>query len=162
MNSRRFICPSRAGERYEGSIARPKRAVLTPGTCPGPGSAGKGGSRLMGAVFARHPSLSALVRWSPVRREISPRLVSGPRSGGPVRRRWPHRWNPPSRISIWRNGEHPPSFWPPAREGGWRERMGIEPTYQLVAGTTGLKPGEPTRCPSDPVNLSCAQRLRKR
>ena len=28
--------------------------------------------------------------------------------------------------------------------------MGIEPTYQLVAGTTGLKPGEPTRCPSAP------------
>ena len=29
--------------------------------------------------------------------------------------------------------------------------MGIEPTYQLVTGTTGLKPGEPTRCPSAPV-----------
>lgn len=29
--------------------------------------------------------------------------------------------------------------------------MGIEPTYQLVAGTTGLKPGGPTRCPTAPV-----------
>ena len=53
MNSRRFICRSRAGERYEGSIARPKRVVLTPGACPGPGPAGKGGWRLMGAVFAQ-------------------------------------------------------------------------------------------------------------
>jgi len=49
MNSRRFICPCRAGERYEGNIARPKRAVLT----SGPGPAGKGSWRLMGAVFAQ-------------------------------------------------------------------------------------------------------------
>lgn len=33
----------------------------------------------------------------------------------------------------------------------WRERMGIEPTFQLVTRTTGLKPGEPTRSPSVPV-----------
>lgn len=29
--------------------------------------------------------------------------------------------------------------------------MGIEPTFQLVTRTTGLKPGEPTRSPSVPV-----------
>jgi len=31
--------------------------------------------------------------------------------------------------------------------------MGIEPTYQLVTGTTGLKPGGPTRCPTAPTKL---------
>jgi hypothetical protein len=43
--------------------------------------------------------------------------------------------------------------------------MGIEPTYQLVAGTTGLKPGEPTRCPSaPPIRLAIPEReqLRRR
>ena len=29
--------------------------------------------------------------------------------------------------------------------------MGIEPTYQLVTGTSGLKPGKPTRCLSAPL-----------
>ena len=34
---------------------------------------------------------------------------------------------------------------------GWRERMGIEPTYPLVEGTTGLKPGLLTRRSCTPV-----------
>src|SRR5262244_2964895 len=60
MNSRRFICPSRAGERYEGSIARPKRAVLTPQACPGPGPAGATDG--CGIRPGIHTSLSAGIR----------------------------------------------------------------------------------------------------
>jgi len=32
--------------------------------------------------------------------------------------------------------------------------MGIEPTFQLVTGTSGLKPGGPTRCPSASVYVN--------
>src|SRR5262247_1677104 len=48
-----------------------------------------------------------------------------------------------------------PAFRRPQDGEGWRRRMGIEPTYQLVTGTTGLKPGGPTRCPTASLFSAC-------